>query len=310
MAIAPEATRETGIAIVGFGKMGQLHMRTFQRIATVDIVGIIDTRRDRKNSADVAGVCFATCIDHLPKAVHAAIVAVPPDQHAQVTVPLLEAGIDCLVEKPIALVPGDAERMVAAAASSGTVLAVGQNERFNANIERALAIIAQGSGTVHTLRCSPFAKGPDQSDVVQDLMVHDLDWVLRNENYESYTATIREVTWQGERLRHVCCSLDFGRRQYELIASHTDGARHRTIEVIPTDNFARTFDISKPASAGQDDPLLRQARSFLDLRQGRRANISTGAQALLVMELVEVIRAQCARFNTRINKRSRLVVQG
>jgi predicted dehydrogenase len=59
-----------------------------------------------------------------------ALVASPAGLHASQTVALLDAGIHVLCEKPIAATVADAERMIATAARTRRVLAVGLFRRF------------------------------------------------------------------------------------------------------------------------------------------------------------------------------------
>ena len=63
--------------------------------------------------------------------VDAAIVAAPTSAHAEIGCRLLDAGIDVLVEKPIAATLADADRLIEAAARNGRILQVGHLERFN-----------------------------------------------------------------------------------------------------------------------------------------------------------------------------------
>ena len=62
--------------------------------------------------------------------IEAAVVAAPPRLHAPLALPLLEAGIQVLVEKPLATNSADARRMVDAAAASGACLSVTHQRRF------------------------------------------------------------------------------------------------------------------------------------------------------------------------------------
>lgn len=291
-----ERSRPTRLAIVGFGKMGRLHLRAFRRIAGVEIVGAVDVDPPRASEAEAEGVSFAAEIGGLAGTIDAAVIATPPDRHAEVAVPLLEAGVDCLVEKPIALSPAEARRMVAAAEAGGARLAIGQNERFNVQIERALAVLGQGAGEAAVVRRSTFANGCRQTDVVQDLMVHDLDWILRHEANAACEIAIREARARGGRLDHVLCHLDFGTRRYLLAASHADGRRERTIEVRRDGADPRVFNLIDPAGPGEPDPLMRQAQSFLELRAGRASDLSSGREALAVMALTETVRAHGLRF--------------
>jgi predicted dehydrogenase len=63
----------------------------------------------------------------------AALVCTPPRSHAPVCVQLLEQGLDVLCEKPLATSLEDAERMVATAARTGRLLAVGLVMRLHPN---------------------------------------------------------------------------------------------------------------------------------------------------------------------------------
>ena len=68
--------------------------------------------------------------DLAPDEIAAAIIATPPSLHARVGLPLLDAGVHLLVEKPFAISPRDARAMVEIAAKTGACLAVGHICRF------------------------------------------------------------------------------------------------------------------------------------------------------------------------------------
>src|SRR5437867_3079684 len=58
------------------------------------------------------------------------IVALPHNLHAPITIKALEAGAHVLCEKPMARTSVECDQMLAAAASSGRLLAVGHFRRF------------------------------------------------------------------------------------------------------------------------------------------------------------------------------------
>jgi len=99
-----------------------------------------------------------------------AVVATPTTTHLDVAVPLLERGVACLVEKPLA-----ADVAEARALAAWPRLSVGHIERFNP----AMAVVAHVRPRfVEAERLAPFpARGTD-TDVVRDLMIHDLDLAL------------------------------------------------------------------------------------------------------------------------------------
>lgn len=62
--------------------------------------------------------------------IEAAVIAAPPSLHARIALPLLDAGVHLLVEKPFAINARDAWAMVETAARTGACLAVGHICRF------------------------------------------------------------------------------------------------------------------------------------------------------------------------------------
>jgi predicted dehydrogenase len=90
---------------------------------------------------------------------------------------LLEAGVDTLIEKPIATSVEEAGRLVERAAEGGRILQTGHLERFNPAVTAAEAILNQPM-FFEAHRLSVFSPRSLDVDVVLDLMVHDLDVVL------------------------------------------------------------------------------------------------------------------------------------
>ena len=101
----------------------------------------------------------------------------PPPLTPKSAAPLLEAGIDVLVEKPIAPDLASADRLVDAAERHGRILQVGHLERFNPaviGLERRATLPLFFE--IHRLNL--FSPRSLDVDVVLDLMIHDIDIVL------------------------------------------------------------------------------------------------------------------------------------
>jgi predicted dehydrogenase len=163
-------------AVIGAGAFGKNHVRTVRENPRAELKFVVDSKLS--NAEERAGDAAATAnyADVIGK-VDAAIVAVPTIAHCEIGCRLLEAGIDVLVEKPIAPTLAEADRLVDAAARRGRILQCGHLERFNPAVialeERAtLPLFFE----VH--RMSVFTPRALDVDVVLDLMVHDLDIVL------------------------------------------------------------------------------------------------------------------------------------
>jgi predicted dehydrogenase len=107
----------------------------------------------------------------------AAIIAVPTSAHTEVGCRLMEAGLDVLVEKPIAPDLASADCLLETAESTGRILQVGHLERFNP------AVLALESRVTLPLffeihRMSVFSPRSLDINVVLDLAIHDIDIVL------------------------------------------------------------------------------------------------------------------------------------
>jgi predicted dehydrogenase len=71
-------------------------------------------------------------------------VCLPNYLHCEVTLAALEAGVNVLVEKPMALTLEDADRMIATAKSRGKLLMVSQTQRFSPVHKRAKEVVDSG----------------------------------------------------------------------------------------------------------------------------------------------------------------------
>jgi len=110
--------------------------------------------------------------------VQAVSLAVPTEQHSSIGVECLKAGLDVLVEKPIASTLEQADRLLETAALHDRVLRVGQSERFNPALRAVLPFLKQPL-FFEAHRLGVFVPRSLDIDVVLDLMIHDLDLVLR-----------------------------------------------------------------------------------------------------------------------------------
>jgi predicted dehydrogenase len=163
------------VAVVGAGAFGRNHLRVLRELDTVELAGVADSDPARAEAAAAEFGC--PVLREIAGAADAAVVAVPTTAHAVVTLPLLDAGLDILVEKPIAHDLAAAGRMAEAAVRGGRVLQVGHLERFNPAVEAlARAVTVPLFFEVH--RLNVFSARSLDVDVVLDLMIHDLDIVL------------------------------------------------------------------------------------------------------------------------------------
>jgi predicted dehydrogenase len=168
----------TRMAVVGCGHLGSIHARLLAARDDVELVAVVDPQPDQRDRVAEAHGCRGLAAPgELVGLVDAAVVAAPTGLHAAVSLPLLEAGIDLLVEKPLAASVEDARAIVIAARRHGRTVAVGHVERFNP-AWRAVADRARGATYLEIERKSPFTFRSLDVGAVHDIMIHDIDLVL------------------------------------------------------------------------------------------------------------------------------------
>jgi len=167
------------VAVVGAGEFGRNHVRVWRELEGAELAGIVDTNADR--ARQVAAEFGAQVIPDLqaltPDRFDAISLAVPTKEHARVGCQLLDAGLDVLVEKPMAASLAEADQLIASAERSGGILQVGHVERFNPAVVAAQKVVLRPMFfEVH--RLGIFTPRSLDIDVVYDVMIHDLDILL------------------------------------------------------------------------------------------------------------------------------------
>lgn len=172
------------VAVVGVGEFGRNHVRVVKQSPRAELVAVVDSNAGRASEVAAANGCAGlTDTSELAGMADAAIVAVPTSVHADVGCTLLEAGLDVLVEKPIAPDLASADRLIQAAQANNRILQVGHLERFNPAV-MALEKVARLPLFFEIHRMSVFSPRSLDTDVVLDLMIHDLDILLSLVNRE------------------------------------------------------------------------------------------------------------------------------
>jgi predicted dehydrogenase len=170
--------------VIGAGAFGRNHARVYHELQqqgeAVELAAVVDA--DMARAQTVAGQfgaqAFASVQDLLREMKpQAASVAVPTVHHREVGCELMEAGVDVLIEKPVAPSLSDADELIRTAQRRRCVAQVGHLERFNPAVRATVPLITHPMFfEVH--RLSVFGPRALDVDVVLDLMIHDIDIVL------------------------------------------------------------------------------------------------------------------------------------
>lgn len=173
------------VAVVGAGAFGRNHLRVYQELQQagfpVELVGVVDSNATvAAEAAAKFGVPGFDTIGGLLAAVgrlDAASVCVPTVHHRAAAEELLVAGVDLLIEKPLAASVADADRILELSREHGRIVQTGHLERFNPAVTAARKHLNRPM-FFESHRLSIFTARSLDVDVVLDLMIHDLDIVL------------------------------------------------------------------------------------------------------------------------------------
>jgi predicted dehydrogenase len=172
-------------AVIGAGAFGRNHLRVLAELAAsghpVKLTAVVDANpATAAAAAEKYAIPAFASVDELLAAnlgLHAAAVAVPTIHHAKTAAPLLAAGIDLLIEKPLAASLEEADQILSLAEEHGRIVQPGHLERFNPAVLAARTNLNRPM-FFESHRLSIFTPRSLDVDVVLDLMIHDLDIVL------------------------------------------------------------------------------------------------------------------------------------
>src|SRR5437764_916991 len=91
------------VALLGAGFFGSNHARVVSELPDAQLTGILDLDRERAEALSArhhTGALFS--LEEVVSSADCAIIATPTVTHADLAARLLSAGLDVLVEKPIA----------------------------------------------------------------------------------------------------------------------------------------------------------------------------------------------------------------
>ncbi len=167
------------VGVVGVGHLGRWHAGLFKEIKDANLVGIYDVdQKKNEEKAQELNVKAFSSIDDLLEAVDAISIVTPTTTHAEIARQALNKNRHVFIEKPIAHSLEAAQGLIDLAAEKQRILQIGHIERFNPAV-KTLHDVPLNPLFIEAHRLSSFnTRGTDVA-VVLDLMIHDLDLILK-----------------------------------------------------------------------------------------------------------------------------------
>lgn len=292
--------------VIGVGHLGQHHARLYASSPDTRLVGVLDDDHTRASSiAQQHGAQAFHLLPEFLEQVEVVSVAVPTSGHYAVAKACLEAGKHVLVEKPIAVLPSEAQELVGLARRHGCTLQVGHSERFNPIMPLMRPHLLKPM-LFECHRLGTYSERGTDVDVILDLMIHDLDLllscnpgpveevsavgaVLLSSTHDVANARIRfkegcvasltasRISPKGMRQWRVfqpegCVSIDFQSRHGVISRRSVVPGRKPTMAI-------------EEVQAGDAEPLKLQLESFLRAIRDRSRPVVSGEDGAAALEL-------------------------
>ena len=173
------------IALLGAGRIGQIHGRTIAASRRARLAGIADPFPDGANALSAATGAPVRSADELlaDRSIDAMLIATPTDTHADFIDRAAAEGKAILCEKPVDLNSERIRQTLARVEKAGVPLMIGFNRRFDPNFAALKRRLLDGmAGEVELVSIlsrdpapPPVAYIARSGGLFRDMMIHDFD---------------------------------------------------------------------------------------------------------------------------------------
>jgi predicted dehydrogenase len=226
------------VAVIGVGHLGKWHTEKYAASNQCELVAVVDSSQDMATEiADKHGIRAFTDYREVIPLVDAISLVVPTSLHYKIAREFLEAGIHCLIEKPITESVEEAQHLIEIAEGNELVLQVGHIERFNSvmiGIEQNL----DHAQFIESTRLAPFTPRATDVSVILDLMIHDIDLIL-----DLIDSPIRKISASGISVLSDNIDIANARIEFEnhsvanVTASRISRKRERKMRIFQKDAY-------------------------------------------------------------------------
>ena len=307
------------VGVVGCGAWGKNHLRVFSSLGALGALCDLDKGRLKEASKAYPKVkATARWKDVLDDpSLQGVVIATPSQEHYRMTLEALEAGKDVLVEKPLALHLKEGEALVRLADKWKRLLMVGHILLYHPAVEKIKALLAEGAvGDIEYLYSNRlnFGKVRAEESALWSFAPHDLatflyllgklprevtttggaylqpqvaDVTVTNLEFPAGVRAHLYVSWlhpfKEQRMvlvgdRGMLVFDDLGKDRLVLFKRRLDRTEGGWVAHKPE---------GKPITLSSEEPLLREARHFLDCIVCRKKPRSDGESALEVLKILE-----------------------
>ena len=312
------------VGLIGLGNMGKNHLRVLSSLDDVELVGVADPLGYEISSNDLGHGIFENYRELLAHKLDYCVIAAPTGFHKEIAIDALKNGVNCLIEKPVAVNYEEALEIQDMAANQGLLVGVGHIERYNSAIRQLRSRLLAGDlGSIYQIsirRQGPFPARIADVGVVKDLATHDIDLAMWLSD-SKFSTVNAQTAHQSGRKHEDLVSIN-GQLQnnvvVNLLVNWLSPLKERSLVVtgekgafvVDTLNSDLTFYENGIYEVSQDsylhfkgvkqgdvttfafdkpEPLLVEHQQFRDKLQGKEADIVTIAEGVETVKVADAV---------------------
>jgi predicted dehydrogenase len=300
-------------AVVGVGYLGNFHAQKYRDLSKstfagkIEFIGVCDANKEQANKVALeVGVKAYFRPEDLIGQVDLVTIAAATSSHYSLAKLFLQNGVHVNVEKPMTVRVEEADELIALSQSKGRVLCVGHSERFNPAYREMMGQLKKPL-YAELARHAPYkARGADVS-VVHDLMIHDLDLLLKMDSGPFELSEVSGGRFISPSLDWAAATLSFSSGfKARLSASRMAPTLTRQLRVVCRD---QSFDVNLQTgdlvisekvsgevalkqtakNCGKGDNLMLETEAFFQAALAEKKPFITGVDGRSALALAEAI---------------------
>lgn len=308
-------------AVIGVGYLGRFHAQKYLSLPNVKLVGVCDSNKETclTVSNELQVPAYLDYKELFGK-VDAVSIAATTNMHYAIAKDCLSQGIHVLLEKPITETVKQANELINIAKKNKVKFQIGHLERFN-SAHLALNSHLDSPYFIESQRLAPFISRCTDTNVIVDLMIHDIDLIQGIVN-----SPITHIEAQGAPVLSKLIDIAYVRLTFQnqcianLTASRVSLSTERVIKILQPNSYIAVdycnhqlsvFEnnnsnspLASPPyqpSLTKKDALLEEIKAFLLSIETNTSPIVTGEDGRNALSIAERI-TSLINFNSMIPK--------
>ena len=263
-------------AIIGAGKMGQIHAKVYHQLGESELVAVVDTdEKSAKSLAKKYKCDYFTDPSAIIGKVDAVTISTPTANHYELSKFFIENRIAVLIEKPLASSVEQGREIVELGRKYDMVVAVGHSERCNPVVQ-AMKRLDIEPKFIEASRISPYPFRSADIGVVLDVMIHDIDIILSLANSKIKKVDAVGVNVIGDN-EDICNARIFFENgcMANITASRLALKTERKVRVFSKQAYLSVDYFKKSGTIIKADPNTNVVEKIRELKKANKFSLLT-----------------------------------